>query len=513
MRETSENAPSLTMVDDGASGVAVDDLTLEILREREGSARQRRRKTIVFRSLVLADVIGLTLAYVIAEALYSTPADRVPSLVEDLAFLLTLPGWILFAKLYKLYDRDDERADHSTIEDLGPVFHLVTLGTWLVVVAAWASGAAQIAMTKLVVFWVMAIGLVVLNRALARAWCRRRLAYYQNTLVFGAGTVGQLVARKIRLHRDEYRMNLVGLVDSNPRPKRAELADVPVLDEPDRLAELVQRLDVERVVVAFSREPHDEQLARISELKKLGVQVDIVPRLYEIVGPHVRINSVEGVPLVSLPTAKLLPGSRAIKRAVDIVGAVVGIVLTAPLMAYIAVRIRRDSPGPVLFRQTRLGLNMKEFTLLKFRTMRTDVDNDEHREYIRKTMSADATVGQNGIYKLERSDAITPFGRWVRGTSLDELPQLFNVLRGDMSLVGPRPCLAYETEHFKPHHFERFEVPQGITGLWQVTARAHATFGEALDMDVAYARSWSLGLDLWLLLRTPIHLLRRKGTA
>jgi len=182
-------------------------------------------------------------------------------------------------------------------------------------------------------------------------------------------------------------------------------------------------------------------------------------------------------------------------------------------MAYIAWRIHRDSPGPILFRQTRLGLDRREFTVLKFRTMRTDVDNTAHREYIRQTMSADAVVGANGLYKLERDDVITPFGRWLRRTSLDELPQLFNVLRGDMSLVGPRPCLAYETEHFKPHHFERFEVPQGITGLWQVTARAHATFGEALDMDVAYARSWSLGLDLWLLLRTPIHLLRRKGTA
>ena len=110
---------------------------------------------------------------------------------------------------------------------------------------------------------------------------------------------------------------------------------------------------------------------------------------------------------------------------------------------------------------------------------------------------------ENGLFKLERDDAITPFGRWLRKTSLDELPQLINVLRGDMSLVGPRPCIPYETEYFEPHHFERFLVPAGITGLWQVTARAHSTFGEALDMDVAYARSWSLGLDLWLLLRTP----------
>jgi lipopolysaccharide/colanic/teichoic acid biosynthesis glycosyltransferase len=216
---------------------------------------------------------------------------------------------------------------------------------------------------------------------------------------------------------------------------------------------------------------------------------------------------------VGLPAAKLLPLSRAIKRLADIVGASLLLVATAPLFAYAAVRIRLDSPGPIFFRQTRLGMNMREFTLLKFRSMRVDADDSAHREFIRQTMDAGARPTANGLFKLERPDAITPFGRWLRKTSLDELPQLINVLRGEMSLVGPRPCIPYETEHFEERHFERFSVPQGITGLWQVSARAHATFGEALDMDVAYARNWSLGLDLELLARTPAHLLRRRGTA
>jgi lipopolysaccharide/colanic/teichoic acid biosynthesis glycosyltransferase len=128
-------------------------------------------------------------------------------------------------------------------------------------------------------------------------------------------------------------------------------------------------------------------------------------------------------------------------------------------------------------------------------------------------MSASAPVHDNGMYKLDRADAVTSVGAFLRRTSLDELPQLLNVLRGDMSLVGPRPCIPYETEHFAPHHFERFLVPAGITGYWQVWARARSTFGEALDMDVAYARGWSLGLDLWVLMRTPLEVLRRKGTA
>ena len=144
--------------------------------------------------------------------------------------------------------------------------------------------------------------------------------------------------------------------------------------------------------------------------------------------------------------------------------------------------------------------------------MRNDVDDVEHRAYIAATMNAGASLGQNGLYKLDRGSDVTRVGSWLRRTSLDELPQLLNVLRGDMSLVGPRPCLEYELEHFSRHHYDRFLVPAGLTGLWQVSARAHSTFGEALDLDVLYAHSWSLGLDLALLARTPLQLVR-SGTA
>ena len=145
--------------------------------------------------------------------------------------------------------------------------------------------------------------------------------------------------------------------------------------------------------------------------------------------------------------------------------------------------------------------------------MLTNVDQEAHRRYIEKTLTHRATPNSNGLYKLERANEITRVGRFLRKTSLDELPQLFNVLTGEMSLVGPRPCLDYETAGFSEHHFERFLVPPGITGLWQVTARAHSTFGEALDMDVAYVRGWSLGLDMQLLFKTPFSLVRMRATA
>jgi lipopolysaccharide/colanic/teichoic acid biosynthesis glycosyltransferase len=197
---------------------------------------------------------------------------------------------------------------------------------------------------------------------------------------------------------------------------------------------------------------------------------------------------------------------------IDVVVAAAALIVLSPVFALIAWFIARDSEGPIFFRQTRLGMDQRAFTTLKFRTMKVGTSDAAHREYVKQTMDCSALPNENGIFKLDRSDAVTRVGLWLRKTSLDELPQLINVLRGDMSLVGPRPCIPYETANFADYHFERFHVPAGVTGLWQVTARAHATFGEALDMDVAYARSWSLGLDLWLLFRTPFKLVTPKGT-
>lgn len=486
---------------------------LEVRKRAQATGNRRGR--LVRRALIVADVLGLAVAFVLAEALYGTsgmPTDRVGNITELFLFLATLPGWVVMAKLYRLYDNDDERADHSTIEDLVGVFHLLTVGTWGVYVVAWASGAADPGMSRLIAFWLFGVVLVTIARGLARARCRRHPDYLQNTVVVGAGQIGQLVGRKLVMHR-EYGINLLGFVDSNPRERRAELEGLSVLGGHEDLPRLIDTLGVERVVVAFSNESNERTAQLVASLQALDVQVDIVPRLFEVVGPHVKVHAVEGMPLIALPTAKRFPFSRSIKRAMDIVGASIVLLVSAPIFAFAAWQIRRDSPGPVFFRQVRLGQGKREFTIFKFRTMRVDTDSSVHKDFIAATMTANAPTPANGMYKLEREDAVTRSGRWLRKTSLDELPQLLNVLRGEMSLVGPRPCLEYETEFFEPHHFERFDVPQGITGLWQVTARAHATFGEALDMDVSYARSWSLGLDVWLILRTPLHMLRRKGTA
>jgi lipopolysaccharide/colanic/teichoic acid biosynthesis glycosyltransferase len=192
------------------------------------------------------------------------------------------------------------------------------------------------------------------------------------------------------------------------------------------------------------------------------------------------------------------------KRVLDCCLAAALLVVLSPLLAIAAVTVRATSPGPVLFRQERVGRHREPFTMLKFRTMRTDADDRVHREYVVRLMTEDRppTGGLDGVYKLVGDPRVTGVGAVLRRTSLDELPQLLNVLQGHMALVGPRPVLAWETELYQPRHMTRFEVPPGMTGLWQVSGRNKLKRAEALDLDVVYVHRRSMRLDLSILART-----------
>jgi exopolysaccharide biosynthesis polyprenyl glycosylphosphotransferase len=487
---------------------------LALLERRRKTWRRRQRGWLMRRLLLAADVIGYVVAVVAVELLYGsrgTP-DAVPLLEELGLFAAGLPAFLVGAKLFGLYDRDEERADHSTSDDLLRVFLLITVGVFLMTRLPALAGGADPDLTKFTAFWALGIVAVTAARVVARTVGRHGASYCQNTVIVGAGEVGQLMARKV-LHHPEYGLNLVGFVDTHPLERPAHLDHLPVQGDLEELPRIVSENDVDRVIFAFSGNPHDELLPLIRQLREAGVQVDLVPRLFEVIGPKVDIHTVEGVSVIGLPPLRPSRSARAIKRSIDLACASVLLLASAPLLAAVALLIRLDSKGPIFFRQVRLGEGMREFRVMKFRTMRADTSEDEHRRYIATIARSDSEPGAGGLFKLSREDAVTRVGGWLRRTSLDELPQLLNVLRGEMSLVGPRPCLRYELDHFAPHHFERFLVPAGLTGLWQVSARARSTFVEALDLDVLYAQSHSLGLDIRLLVRTPLLLLRRQGTA
>jgi lipopolysaccharide/colanic/teichoic acid biosynthesis glycosyltransferase len=210
----------------------------------------------------------------------------------------------------------------------------------------------------------------------------------------------------------------------------------------------------------------------------------------------VAVPPLVGVRLPPAPVA----GPR--RRGIDVVLALLGLLVLAPVMVVVAVLVRVTSPGPVLFRQVRVGQFGQRFEMYKFRTMRTGCSDRLHREYVSRLMTDQACGTQGGLFKLGADPRVTRIGAVLRSWSLDELPQLFNVVRGDMALVGPRPMLPFEVELMQDRHRDRFTVPPGITGLWQISGRSMLTMPQALDLDVEYARSRSLGLDLRILAKT-----------
>jgi lipopolysaccharide/colanic/teichoic acid biosynthesis glycosyltransferase len=204
---------------------------------------------------------------------------------------------------------------------------------------------------------------------------------------------------------------------------------------------------------------------------------------------------------------------RAVRRSFDFLVAGVLVLLASPLLILTALAIRIDSKGPVLFRQRRVGRDRREFTILKFRTMRRDADATRHRKYVQTLIGGDSEAERGRLYKLSVDDRITRVGRVLRSWSLDELPQLINVLRGEMALVGPRPVIPYEVEMYPEDYLRRFTVKPGLTGLWQVSGRNERTYDEMVSFDIEYAEADSLLLDLRILLKTVPVVLRRQGVA
>jgi exopolysaccharide biosynthesis polyprenyl glycosylphosphotransferase len=492
----------------------LDGRTREILQRRRASKVVHRRGWLIRRALAGADMLGLTIAFFLAVWLFGGDApgpvaDRLGRQFEVLLFLLTLPGWVVMAKLYGLYERDEERTDHSTADDFGGVFHMITLGAWGTFLLGWGTDIVAPEIDKIIGFWALAILFVCVLRATARAYCRRQVEYLQNTIIVGAGDVGQLIAKKY-LNHPEYGINLVGFVDSEPKERREDLGHLTLLSGPERLCELVELFDVERVVIAFSNERHEEELDLIRQLKAYDVQVDVVPRLYEVVGPGVGMHTVEGVPLLGLAPPCLSSSSRVLKRTMDLVLTIPGLILLLPLLLAIAVAIKLDTRGPVFFRQVRMGAD-GIFRIWKFRTMWLDADERKH-EFAHLNDHL-APGGDPRMFKIEADPRVTRVGGLLRRLSLDELPQLLNVIVGQMSLVGPRPLILEEDCHVEDWARGRLALKPGITGIWQAAGRSNIPFSEMTNLDYIYVTNWSFMRDFSLLLRTFPAVIRSRGAA
>jgi exopolysaccharide biosynthesis polyprenyl glycosylphosphotransferase len=472
-------------------------------REARGrAARAIDRGWLVRRALLVADVLALGLAFAAVQLVFGLgthPGDRYDDFQELGFFLAMIPFWVVVAKIYGLYDRDEDRADNTTADDLIGVVHVLTIGTWLVFAASSVSGLASPGVGKCLVFWGLGILFVTLARAAARTFCRRQPAYLQNTLIVGAGDVGQQLVVRLLQH-PEYGLTVLGFVDAEPKAQREELADIPILGTIEDLPALVRSLTVERVIIAFSGDSHEETLDLMRMLKEFDLRVDIVPRLFELVPPGADIHALEGVPLIGVPRAGLSRSSLLLKRALDLVISVLILFLLVPLLLAIAALIKLESRGPVLFRQVRMGFHEREFVIFKFRTMAADAE--ERKQDVAHLNKHALNGGDARMFKVPDDPRLTRVGRILRRYSLDELPQLLNVVRGEMSLVGPRPLILDEHRFVDDWGLRRLDLKPGITGLWQVLGRDSIPFEEMVRLDYQYVTTWSLWNDLRLLFRT-----------
>jgi exopolysaccharide biosynthesis polyprenyl glycosylphosphotransferase len=465
---------------------------------------------VLRRALLLADVAGLLLTVVLTEVLFGHLMNSNPgSAVEFGLFVLTLPVWIVLAKAYGLYDRDECWSEQRTVDDLTGIFHLVTVGTWIVFASTYLADIGSPNLRRVTVFWALCIADVVAARTVARSISRRHESFVQNTLIVGADAVGRKLARKLE-ETPAFGLRPVGFVDVEPgrRLPRLEQRVVCTLDD---LSRAVRDLGVGRVIVSFPHAGPKRLLEVIRELNQQGVQVDMVPRFYDLVTPGLESHMVGGVALWSLKAPKLSPSTLLIKRGMDVVLSVLGLVILGPVFAMTTIAVKLDSRGPVFFRQVRIRDTGETFRMWKFRTMVQDAEDQKHELAHLNFHARDD--GAAVMFKVENDPRITRVGRFLRRYSLDELPQLLNVVAGEMSLVGPRPLIPEEDEHVTNWRRRRLDLKPGVTGLWQVNGRSRIPFEEMVALDYRYVSNWSLAGDLAILLRTIPIVLRGGATA
>jgi len=492
--------------------------------------RQFSTKRIILTAAV--DWLGAMLALILAawlkarlidssptlsRAFYEIPLglNWYPGLLQPPVLLLVAVIWPFFLVLLGAYDG---RRNATLKAELLNVFLAISIST-LTLASTLFFTLRTTSRLLLVIFFFLSLAVLFGVRVALWAY-RRRLdpsSHFsrRQLLVAGAGPAGRAAVKQLRQYAWAD-VNLVGYVDDDPL-KRGQLYEgVPVLGGIDQMAQFVTQYHIQDAIVALPLRAHERLVETCHILQQYGVRVHVIPDLFALSFPGASLEGFGGIPVVDLGQQGIYGWRRVSKRAFDLVLATLSLLLISPVLALIALAVRLESSGPVLYRQRRIGENGHPFTMLKFRSMVANADDGLHQAHVTRliqdNLSPDElSSGEPGSLKLARDPRVTRVGALIRKTSLDELPQLFNVLRGEMSLVGPRPPIAYEVELYQDWHMRRLAAPPGITGLWQVRGRNRVSFDEMVRMDLDYIEHQSFWLDVQLLIQTPLAVVGGAG--
>jgi exopolysaccharide biosynthesis polyprenyl glycosylphosphotransferase len=459
----------------------------------------RIRRDVVFRKLLgCADLVSAAIGLV---TLGAVEGQRISAIS-----LLTLPLIVVVAHLTGRYDRDELRLRKSTLEELPALLTLAGANaiTWSVLVSI---GGLQSDLHGggVAIVWVSTAAALAFTRAGARKLAALATPL-ERILIVGSSSARALLASSLGTDPTA-RMEVVGFLPLED--ERREHADWGERSRRRRtrtfehLESVIRDLEVQRVFLIPTNADGEMILEAVRRTSRLGVKVSIVPRLFEVVGSAVAFDMVGGVTVLGVRRPGLSRSSRLTKRTMDMAGSTACLLVLLPVLAIVALAIKLDSPGPVFFRQRRVGRDGEVFGILKFRSMVQGAEaKREGLESLNET---------SGNFKLTTDPRVTPVGRLLRRCSIDELPQLVNVLRGDMSLVGPRPLVCAEDRLVQGRHRDRLHLAPGITGPWQVLGPARPPLTEMVKTDYLYAVNWSIWSDIKLLLRTLSHVAARRG--
>jgi exopolysaccharide biosynthesis polyprenyl glycosylphosphotransferase len=460
------------------------------IRHRRGPWRDALRR----RLLALADALSVLLAGLALVVVFGGGTHAA------VAWCLLVPLWFVIAKLHGLYERDHRVLRHLTADELPSLLTWVTTGTAVAVAVLSLTGAAALSAAAALRLWAVVAVSATLLRPAAR-WVWRRVTPPERAVLLGSGPLEEATRRKLELFTDIH-VDLVGIVADS------ELDDVGEAGYNGHVPAMLLRATggggLDRLILAT--QTLDERL--IAELvgfcRAHRVKLSVVPPARSMFGTAVRLGHVADLPMIEYSTWDVPRSTKLMKRAIDVGVSLTGIVVAAPLMTVIAAAIRVETRGPSIFRQRRAGFQGRAFSMFKFRTMIADAE-----ERLGEVVSLQDLT--DPMFKLREDPRVTRMGRWLRRTSLDELPQLFNVLKGDMSLVGPRPEQKDLVDRYRPEHRFRLDVKPGMTGPMQVYGRGELRFDERLAVERDYVDNISISRDLRIMLLTVAPVVRGRG--
>jgi len=479
-------------------------------------ARNRARFSYALRLLLdtFLIILAFALAYIIRYWLQIGKEVLEENQVAFSEYLPTVSAFT-FILVVSLHFKGFYRQSRVTtlLDEIGLIFSSTLVAVATMIVLVFISRPQAFSRLMFIYLIPLAITLLISERVAARTIRRalwKRGVGVRNLLVVGATDTASRLMQAV-VERPNLGYNLKGYADSQLRfsewtlpPRYQNSQPVPKLGSLQNLNELIYQHDIHELAIALPATHYEAINEIMVQCRESGVDFTLVPDIFELRVDSLNFTEINGVPLIGLKMSNLRGWNYLLKRAMDILMALVAIIATAPLMLVVAIAVKLDSRGPIIFRQTRVGKNGQPFTFYKFRSMQVDADAQ-----IKELLLLNETGG--ATFKITNDPRRTRVGKFIRRTSLDELPQFFNILFGHMSFVGPRPPIDREVEKYQEWHYRRLEVTPGLTGLWQVSGRSKLTFEDMVKLDIYYAENWSLWLDIKILLRTIPAVIRGEG--